>query len=67
MGLAVSVGGTEVGLGKAAWVWATMVSAAASAVCPISTGFGVGVPWGAQALASKMNTIPISNIFRFIS
>ena len=44
VGLAVSVGGTGVGLGTAANVSATMVSAAASAVCPISTGLAVGVP-----------------------
>jgi hypothetical protein len=33
VGLAVSVGGTGVEVGTAAWVSATMVSAAASAVC----------------------------------
>jgi hypothetical protein len=43
-----------------------MVKAAACAVFPISIGSAVGVPWGAQALASKMNTTPMSNMFRFI-
>jgi hypothetical protein len=66
VGLGVSVGGTGVAVGTAAWVSATMVSAAASAVCCMSTGFAVGVPWGAQALASKMNTTPRSNRFRLI-
>lgn len=44
VGAAVFVGGTGVAVGTAACVSATMVSAAASAVCPISTGFAVGVP-----------------------
>jgi len=43
-----------------------MVNAAACAVFPISTGSAVGVPCGAQALISKMNTTPMSNVFRFI-
>jgi len=43
-----------------------MVNAAACAVFPISTGSAVGVPCGAQALISKMNTPPMSNLFRFI-
>ena len=67
VGAAVFVGGTGVAVGRAAWVSATMVRAAASAVCPISTGLAVGVACGLQALASKMNTIPMSNMFRFIS
>lgn len=44
VGFAVSVGGTGVGLGTAASVSATIVNAAASAVCPTSTGLAVGVP-----------------------
>jgi len=44
VGLWVSVGGMGVEVGSAACVSTTMVSAAASAVCPISTGLTVGVP-----------------------
>ena len=67
VGASVFVGGIGVALGSAPCVSATIVRAAASAVWPISTGFAVGVPCGAQALASKMNTAPMSNIFRFMS
>ena len=66
VGLAVSVGGTSVAVGTEAWVSATIVRAAASAVCWISTAFAVGVPCGAQELMSSMNTAPASNMFRFI-
>lgn len=67
VGASVFVAGIGVALGSAPCVSATIVSAAASAVCPISTGFAVGVPRGAQALTSKMNTTPISKISRFMS
>lgn len=43
-----------------------MVKAAAWAVPAISAGFTVGVPAGAQALASKINTMLLTITFRFI-
>ena len=67
VGLGVSVGGTGVAVGMACCVWATMVKAAASAVCWMSNGLTVGVVWVAQALASRLNTTPIINAFRFIA
>jgi hypothetical protein len=42
------------------------VSAAAWEVPEISAGLMVGVPWGAQALASKTSTTLMTNVFRFI-
>lgn len=64
--LGVSVGGIGVGLGAAPWVSATIVNAAASAVCWISTGSTVGTAWGAQALISSMNKTPRIGTVRFI-
>ena len=66
VGNVVSVGGTEVAVGMAAWVSATMVNAPASAVCCTSTGFAVGAACGAQAPRSKINTTPMIKTFRFI-
>ena len=64
--LGVSVGGMGVAVGAAPSVSATIVNAAASAVCWISTGSTVGMAWGAQALTSSMNTTPKIGTVRFI-
>lgn len=66
VGAAVSVGGIDVAVGRAASVCATIVNAPASAVCWISTGLAVGAACGAHALTSKINTTPMINTFRFI-
>jgi len=66
VGLAVSVGGTKVAVGIASSVWATIVKAAASAVCWIANGLTVEVASGAQALAAKLNITPRINALRFI-
>ena len=46
----VSVGGIGVEVGIASWVCATIVNAAASAVCWISAGFTVGTGCAPHAL-----------------
>jgi hypothetical protein len=56
-----------VAVGSAASVSATMVKAAASAVCCMFTGSSVGAGCPAQAFASKTNTTPRIKRFRFIS
>ena len=61
-----SVGGTAVAVGMAACVSATIVKAAASAVCCTSTGLTVAVAWAPQALTNKLNTTPMINAFRFM-
>lgn len=66
VGLAVSVGGTGVLVGIAAWVCATIVKAAASAVCWTSNALVVGAACGAQALTRKIVEMTRINIFCFI-
>jgi hypothetical protein len=67
VGLGSSVGGTRVAVGRACSVSATMVKAAASAVCWISRGSAVGVARGPQALASSIKITPKSVRDRFIT
>jgi hypothetical protein len=56
----VSVGGTGVFVGIAAWVWATMVNAAETAVAWTSSGLKVGSAGALlHALAIK-NTVRVS-------
>jgi hypothetical protein len=57
VGTGVSVGGTRVAVGMAAWVNATMVEAAAKAVPCTSAGFMVGVACGPQAANRKAASI----------
>jgi hypothetical protein len=66
VGLSVAVGGTGVFVGTDASVCATLVDAAASAVCPISTGLTVGADAGAQAPRSKVNMTAIVVTLLFI-
>lgn len=54
VGLAVSVGGKGVDVGMAAWVSATIVNAAATAVDCTSTGFIVGTASAPHALMTKV-------------
>jgi hypothetical protein len=50
----VSVGGRGVSVGTAAWVWATIVNAAATAVLCTSAAFMVGAAGAPQALMTIM-------------
>lgn len=64
VGLGVSVGGRGVAVGIAAWVSATTVKAADTAVFCISTGLTVGAGSAPQALTIK--AIKMGMINRFI-
>jgi hypothetical protein len=63
VGLGVSVGGRGVAVGIAAWVMATTVHAAATAVLLTSAGAMVGVPCGPQAVNRTVNASKMGNIF----
>src|SRR5512138_3042937 len=66
VGLAVAVGGTAVFVGMACSVCATIVNAAASAVCCTSAGAIVGAALGAQALMIKTSNALSVNTFCFM-
>jgi hypothetical protein len=63
VGLAVAVGGMGVFVGLDCSVCATIVNAAASAVCWTSAGFMVGAALGTHALISKARRILSVNTF----
>jgi len=63
VGLGVSVGGSCVAVGIAAWVMATTVHAAATAVPSTSAGAMVGVPCEPQAVNRTVSASKIGNIF----